>query len=131
MLCIGVLCTSSSSAGDPNHLFVIVPDEELANAVAARLPGTRVEILQEQGNEADETLNARAIGLRNATHLVFDPCKDTPRLAMFRERLQMQGVVGINLRCPTQSGYKIPRSADPHRHEQVASLIASIPATPK
>ena len=130
-LCIGVLCTSpSSSADEPKRLFVIVPDQEMAIAVAKHLPGMRFGILQEQMNEADEKFNERAVALQDATHLIFDPRDDTPRLAMFRERLQMQGVVVISLRSSAQTGFKIPRSIVPNRNELVARLIASIPAAP-
>ncbi len=121
---ISLLCGLSwGRAGEPSQLYVILPDETLATTVAERLPGIRIGILQERADEADEEFCARALALRNATHLIFDPCHDTPRLAMFRERLQMQGVVAINLRSPLGTGYRISRTASPNHREQLADHL--------
>ncbi|MFN7890711.1 MAG: GTP-binding protein [Pirellula sp.] len=89
--------TLSSLAGEPRSIIVVVPDPDTAAVVSAKAPGVRIGVLQVHANESDETVNARAVALRHATHLVFDHSNETLRLAMFRERLQMQGVIAINI----------------------------------
>jgi hypothetical protein len=113
------------SAGEPDSIVVVVPDPAMAAAVAARIPSARIGVLQVHADEPDEVINARAIALRHATHLVFDHSSESPRLAMFRERLQMQGVVAINVRPWSQPRYRT--SAPPF--EQLARLVAQVSST--
>jgi hypothetical protein len=62
--------------------------------------------------------------LRHATHLVFDHSNESLRLAMFRERLQMQGVVAINVRPASQPRYKNAKPANAPQIDQLANLAA-------
>jgi hypothetical protein len=113
-----------SLAGEPDSIVVVVPDPDMAAEVSAKLPGVRIGVLQVHANEPDEVINARAIVLRHATHLVFDHSNESLRLAMFRERLQMQGVVAINVRPASQPRYKNAKPANAPQIEQLANLAA-------
>jgi hypothetical protein len=112
-----------SLAGEPDSIVVVVPDPNMAAEVSAKLPGVRIGVLQVHANEPDEVINARAIALRHATHLVFDHSNESLRLAMFRERLQMQGVVAINVRPSSQPRYKNAKPANAPQIEQLANLL--------
>jgi hypothetical protein len=116
--------TLSSLAGDPSSIVVVVPDPDTAAVVSAKVPGVRIGVLQIHADEPDEVINARAIALRHATHLVFDHSNESLRLAMFRERLQMQGVVAINVRPSSQPRYKNAKPANAPQIEQLANLVA-------
>ncbi len=89
---------SSSVTGERDRILVVVPDPALATEVTARIPGVRVAVLQIHPAEPDTIINERALALRNATYFLFDESNDSPRAAMFRERLQSQGVMVINFR---------------------------------
>jgi hypothetical protein len=118
--------TLSSLAEEPTSIIVIVPDPDTAALVSAKVPGVRIGVLQVHPDESDETINARAIALRHATHLVFGYSNESIRLAMFRERLQMQGVVAINMRPSAQPRYKNVRPANSPQFEQLANLVARV-----
>ena len=118
--------TILSLAGDPSPIIVVVPDPETAAVVAAKVPGVRIGVLQVHADESDETINARAIALRHATYIVFDHSNESLRLAMFRERLQMQGVIAINMRLSSQPRYKNARPANAPQFEQLANLVAQV-----
>ena len=118
--------TLSSVAGEPSSIIVVVPDPDTAAAVSAKIPGVRIGVLQVHADESDETVNARAVALRHATHLVFDHSNESVRLAMFRERLQMQGVVAINIRPSSQPRNKNARPANAPQFEQLAKLVAQV-----
>ena len=115
-----------SLAGEPDSIVVVVPDPDMAAEVSAKLPGVRIGVLQVHASEPDEVINARAIALRCATHLVFDHSNESLRLAMFRERLQMQGVVAINIRPSTLPRYKNARPANSPQFEQLANLLTQV-----
>ncbi len=112
-----------SLAGEPDSIVVVVPDPDMAAEVSAKLPGVRIGVLQVHADEPDEVINARAIALRHATHLVFDHSNESLRLAMFRERLQMQGVVAINVRPSSQPRYKNAKPANAPQIDQLANLL--------
>lgn len=122
-----ILC---SVAREPDPIVVVVPDPGMATEVSAKLPGVRISGLQVHADESNEVVNARAISLRLADDLVFDHSKESLRLAMFREGLQMQGVVAIDVRPSSQPLYKNakPANAPPFeqlaKFEQLASLLA-------
>lgn len=120
--------TLLSLAGEPTSIIVVVPDPDTAAEVSAKIPGVRIGVLQVHADESDETINARAIALRHATHLVFDHSNESIRLAMFRERLQMQGVVAINIRPSSQPRYKNAKPANSPRFEQFANLLTQVSA---
>jgi hypothetical protein len=116
-----------SMADDLNSILVGVPDPDLAAEVAAILPGIRVGVLQVHADEPDAAVNARALALRNATHLLFDHSKESPRLAMFRERLQVQGVVAINIGCSSLPLHKSARPVNAPPLEQLVTLLSFAP----
>ena len=121
--------TILSLAGDPSPIIVVVPDPDTAAVVAAKVPGVRSGVLQVHADESDETINARAIALRHATYIVFDHSNESLRLAMFRERLQMQGVIAINMRLSSQPRYKNARPANAPQFEQLANLFIPVSAS--
>ena len=121
--------TILSLAGDPSPIIVVVPDPDTAAVVSAKAPGVRIGVLQVHADESDETINARAVALRHATHLVFDHSNETLRLAMFRERLQMQGVIAINMRLSSQPRYKNARPANALQYEQLANFLTPVSAS--
>lgn len=112
-----------SLAGEPSSIIVVVPDPDTAAVVSAKVPGVRPGVLQVHADESDEIINARAIALRLATHLVFDQSNESIRLAMFRERPQMQGVIAINMRPSSQPRHKNARPANAPQFEQLANLF--------
>ena len=121
--------TILSLAGDPSPIIVVVPDPDTAAVVAAKVPGVRIGVLQVHADESDETINARAIALRHATYIVFDHSNESLRLAMFRERLQMQGVIAINMRLSSQPRYKNARPANALQYEQLANFLTPVSAS--
>lgn len=123
--------TLSSLAGDPSSIVVVVPDPDTAALVSAKVPGVRIGVLQLHADESDEIINVRAIALRLATHLVFDHSNESLRLAMFRERLQMQGVVAINIRASSRPLYENARPANAPQLEQLANLVAQVSKSSK
>ena len=127
-LAIGLInsTTLSSLAGEPSSIIVVVPDPYTAAVVSAKVPGVRIGVLQVHADESDETINARAVALRHATHLVFDHSNESLRLDMFRERLQMQGVIAINMRPSSQPRDKNARPANAPQFEQLANLVAQV-----
>jgi len=115
-----------SLAGEPGSIVVVVPDPHMAAEVSAAIPGVRVAVLQVHPGEPDEVIHARAIALRNATHFVFDRSNESLRLAMFRERLQMQGAVAIPIRPSSQPLHERVKPANALQPEQLANLLAQI-----
>lgn len=83
----------SGLAGGLGSTVLVVPAPDAAVVVSAKVPRVRIGVPQFHADEPDEVINARAIALRHATDLIFDRSNESLRLAMFRERLQMQGVV--------------------------------------
>lgn len=127
ILCAIALLNSTilwSQAGEPDSIVVVVSDPDMAAEVSAIIPGVRVGVLQVHPSEPDEVINARAIALRHASYLVFDNSNESLRLAMFREQLQMHGVVAINFRFSSQPRYKNARPANTPQIEQLANLLA-------
>lgn len=118
--------TLLSLAGDPSSVVVVVPAPDTAALVSAKVPGVRMGVLQVHADESDETIHARAVALRHAIHLVFDHSNESLRLAMFRERLQMQGVIAINMRTSSQPRYKNARPANAPQFKQLANLVARV-----
>lgn len=127
-LACGVLYFTSfwGVAGEPKSILVGVPDPDLAAEVSVLLPGIRVGVLQVHADEPDAAVNARALALRNATHLLFDHSKESPRLAMFRERLQVQGVVAVNIGGSSLPRHKSTRPIHPPPLEQLAILLSRV-----
>lgn len=113
-------------AGEPDSIVVVVPDPDTSAVVSAKVPGVRIGVLQVHADEADDVINARAIALRYATHLVFDHSNESLRLAMFRERLQVQGVVAINMRPSSLPRYKNAHPANAPQFEQLANLLTQV-----
>ena len=120
--------TLASVAGEPSSVIVAVPDPDLAAVILAKIPGVRVGVLQFDAEESDLAINARAIALRHATYFVFDQSKECLRMAMFRERLQMQGVVAINIRPFSFPRYINTRPATAAPVEQLASFLTQVSA---
>ena len=114
--------TILSLAGDPSPIIVVVPDPDTAAVVAAKVPGVRIGVLQVHADESDETINARAIALRHATYIVFDHSNETLRL-------QMQGVIAINMRLSSQPRYKNARPANALQYEQLANFLTPVSAS--
>lgn len=111
-------------AGEPLPVFVVVPDLKTASEITRNLPGIRVGVLQYRDDEADDIVNARAVALRNATHVLYDQSSESLRMAMIRERLQMQGVLAINLRQLQSTRNNILRPANVPRTEQLVRLLS-------
>lgn len=115
-----------SLAGEPDSIVVVVPDPDTSAVVSAKVPGVRIGVLQVHADEPDDVINAGAIALRYATHLVFDHSNESLRLAMFRERLQVQGVVAINMRPSSLPRYKNAYPANAPQFEQLANLLTQV-----
>lgn len=125
-------CTPSiATAGEPNRVLIITPDFEMAAAVSARFPGIRLGVLQHHVDESDETVNARAMALQHATHLIFDPSVESLRLAMFRERLAVQGIIAIPRHVIFPSPPKLMRTGDLPRAAQRSYPLDSLAAERK
>jgi hypothetical protein len=117
-------CVRSGFAGEPSPIFIVVPDLKTASQVARNLPGIRVGVIEYRDDETDEVVNARAVALRNATHLLYDQSNESLRMAMVRERLQMQGVLAINLRQFQSTRNNLLPPAIAPRTEQLIRLLS-------
>ena len=119
-----------SLAGEPGLITIVVTDPRLAAKVSAKVPGLRVGVLEIQADEPDEVINARAVAWRNATHLLFDHSTESLRSAMFRERLQMHGVVAINIRSNSLQRPHSGRSPHSPSIELIANLLTHSSSDP-
>jgi hypothetical protein len=113
-------------AGEPKSIFVGVPDLNLAAEVSEILPGIRIGVIEVHADEPDAIVDARAIALQEASHLLFDGSKESPRLAMFRERLEAHGVVAINIGGSSLQRHKSMRPINSPQLEQLASLLSQL-----
>ena len=84
-------------AGEPSPVFVVVPDLKTASEITRNLPGIRVGVLQYRDDETDDIVNARAVALRNATHLLYDQSSESMRMAMIRERLSADTWISFSM----------------------------------
>lgn len=111
-------------AAEPNRLLIVVPDKQTADTLAAAFPGVRSSILKYHEGESQETINARALALRHATHFVFDDSLESLDTAIFRQRLRMHGVTTINLRQYLPTADKVRRPANAEQLTLITKLLA-------
>jgi hypothetical protein len=63
-----------------------------------------IGILEQSPEESDEAVGKRALEMRHAQFIVFDSGRESPRAALFRQRLTSQGATAIDLR--KQQGFR-------------------------
>lgn len=106
-ICVFICCMFCSShiaiSGDTTAthvapLLIVVSDPEAASLLKPSPPGVAQRILIQQKDEPYESINARALAMRNARLYVYHSGYDSALSAMFRERLRMQGVEVVDLR---------------------------------
>ncbi len=103
---------------DSIQVVMISLDPDLTAEVSAQVPSVWIVVLQHHQGESYEALNARALALRNASYLLFDPSFESTFVAMFREKLEMQGVIPVNLRQiapPLREQFRHGRSKNTNR----------------
>lgn len=103
--------TGWSQAGEPSDLLIVVPDRGLVEQVSTRFPGARIGVLEQEPGESDEVVKARAWRWRNAKYLVYDASTESTRSALFRERLQSQGVIAFpmpSMQDPRRTRWMLP-----------------------
>ena len=130
----GMFCSNLVAiAGNPTaeHTpprLVVVSDRETAALLSPLPPGAILKTLILEKNESFETLNARALAMRSASFFVYHGGHESNRAAMFRERLQMQGVVAIDVRSVLKRQRKID---DSRATPKQISLLATISIQPQ
>ncbi|MFO0014216.1 MAG: hypothetical protein ACK553_15890 [Planctomycetota bacterium] len=118
-------------SADSIQVVMISLDPDLTAELTAQVPSVRVVVLHHHPGEPYEALNARALALRNASYLLFDASCESTCLAMFRERLEMQGVIPVNLRQIAPYRREQFRHGRSKKYEPIVSLLSSMPEIPK
>jgi|GEM_PF-3431413 len=130
----GFFCSSFVSvAGDqtmkntlPN--WVVVSDKETAALLSPLPPDVVLRTLILEKSESYETANARALAMRSAKFFIYHGGHESALAAMCRERLQMHGVVAIDVRSNMKRQKRIEESAVT---PQKVSLLANISIQPQ
>jgi len=116
------LQSRSAVADDPPVAVIAVSDWRAASWLADPLPTATTKVLLQSDGEDYGTVNARALAIRHATHVIYLGGDESLLSRMFRERLVMQGARPIDLRT-----MQPPRSRsvnDHHPLNQNPSFIA-------
>jgi hypothetical protein len=114
-------------AGETLPKLVVVSDKETAALLSPLPPGVVLRTLILEKSESYETVNARALAMRSANFFVHHGGHESSLAAIYRERLQMQGVVAIDVRSVVKRQKRIDDStATP----QQVSLLATISIQP-
>lgn len=108
--------TAFGNAQDLARNLVVAYDQETAKLLP---PQNVLGVLVNDGNESYETINARALAMRHATYFVYQSGQASPLAGMYRERLQTQGVVPIEL----------PRQVKRQKDVLWLSVEATLPRT--
>jgi hypothetical protein len=116
---------------DAIEVVVITMDSDLTAELMTKVPSVRIVVLQHRPGESYEALNARALSTRNASYLLFDSACESTCLVMFRERLEMQGVIPVSLRQIAPSRREQFRHGGSKKYEPIVSLLSSMPENAK
>ena len=127
LLVTAISCLSQlkATAEEPCRLFVAVPDASTAALLPPLPKGARLSVLTHKEEEAEETIHARAHGLRFATHFVYCSGCEAPLSAIYRERLQNHGAVVIDLRTILTSRSKGTLDLDFSEKRSLVTLLTS------
>lgn len=110
--------TARETVQAPSSELIIALDHETANLFR---PRRVLGVLIASGQESPETIEARALALRHATHFVYRSGPTSTLGAMYRERLQSQGLIAIELPRPVKR---------PHDVSQRGALVQQRPSPP-
>ncbi len=99
LLCVAAICWGTVACGQESQSPQIVFSNP---AVAALLSGcvvpAPIAFLERCRNESDDQVALRSRTLLRASCVIYDSRNESPRAAMFRERLANQGAVMIDVR---------------------------------
>jgi hypothetical protein len=133
----GMLCSNwVAIAGEPiaeNTLpkLVVVFDRETAALLTPVPPGVVLRTLIHEKSDSYEAINARALAMRSANFFVYHGGHESSLAAMYRERLQMQGVVAIDVRSVVKRQKRIDDSTATPQHVSLLTTISNQPQTTK
>jgi hypothetical protein len=93
-----------AAAAEPARLLVVVENHHVAATLPPLPDEAAVAILIEHEGEPFDAINARALKMRGASHVIYSGGCESLLSAIFRERLQNHGAVAIDVRthCPTR-----------------------------
>ena len=97
LMVVCIFVASGNVMGDESALLIVAADSRAAQQLPAIPATARVQILIQAADESIDCINARAVSLRNATHFVYDSTRESLTVSLYRERLQNQGAVVIDL----------------------------------
>ncbi|MCC9645230.1 hypothetical protein LOC71_23370 [Rhodopirellula sp. JC740] len=124
LLIVVLASPSTLTAAETEKLSVVAATPNAAAMLPPLPQGSRMVVLLENDGDSIETINRRALSMKDATHFVYLPGDESILTAMYRERLQSRGAVPVALPQPVQQ-----------RHASVSftafltfdSMLASLP----
>ena len=99
---IACFSTNAVAAESPSYLLIVAADQPTASLIRPPRRDARLSVLIHDENDSFELINARALAVRFATHVVYDSSRATTLSEIFRERLQNHGAIPIDLRAASQ-----------------------------
>ncbi len=84
-------------ADEPASAVVVASDWATASALPSLPVSTKLLVLFQDKDEAEEVIHTRALTMRHATHFIYLSGQESLLSAMYRERMTNQGAIAINL----------------------------------
>ena len=82
---------------EPKGRLIAVADSEIAEILSPMMDGDELVVLLPQAGQTQPMIDQRAWALRSAERYVFDSRRESLLEALYRERLQMQGVIAVDV----------------------------------
>jgi hypothetical protein len=103
--------------------LVIVADAELATFIANRLEHATLATLIRDPSDTYDAVNQRAILLRDARYYLYLSKNESPLSGIFRERLQAQGAIAIDLQTHLTKRTQTRRNSEVVSDSLLAAVI--------
>jgi hypothetical protein len=105
LLVVSCLFNSNQLIADqPSKPVIVLSDSGVARRVVDSPSKYAIGILEQSPEESDEAVGKRALEMKHAQFIVFDSSQESPRAALFRQRLTSQGATAVDLR--KQQGFR-------------------------
>lgn len=88
---------NSLYAQDSAKQMIVFSDLGLVRHVSDLPSKYAIGILEQSRDESDQQVSQRAVAVKHAHFIVFDSSQESPRAALFRQRLTSQGAAAIDL----------------------------------
>lgn len=99
LLVVSCLFNSNQLIADqPSRPVIVLSDPGVARRVVDSPSKYAIGILEQSPEESDEVVGRRALEMKHANFIIFDSSQESPRAALFRQRLTSQGATSIDLR---------------------------------